>query len=298
MMMAFFSQFSWFECTLISAVLYGCLNFCYKLAAQKGLKGPVVVNKAAMTVTFWSFLFLLIDRPSIDNYQGLLLFAFLNSAFFTLSSTSKLTALKNIPTSYFFPLSKFSLAIVIILSLIFLQERPKWNEWLGIAGIASLVWLMSADNRKGREKVRHLSRGLLFTCFVALGTGFSVFVGKLASTRVDKIAYIFISYLFTMIFTYLISKMMHRKSPTPAIPGERLYAFFFGAMIGTLNFIGYILVLLAFSQGPLSLVQSISTISIILPVFLSVFFLGEPLTKRRLAMLAMAILSVLLIKAI
>ncbi len=292
------SAIPWFYCTIISVFLYGTLNFIYKLAALKGLRGSHVVNRSAITVSLWALLFILLSPPQIESYGTLILFAFLNSAFFALSSTSKLNALKYIPTSYFFPISKFSLVIVILLSLTFLGEMPLWNQWIGIGLIGGVIWLIGRDSKRAVESDTpiNLKMGLLFSIFVIFGSGLSVFIGKLASTRVDKLSFIFVSYLLTMTFTFIIGRVSGGDKLVTLTKKQKKLGVLYGVLIGTLNFFGYVLVLQAFSAGPLSLIQSISSIAITIPIILSVLFLNESFNLRRLAALSLALAATVLIK--
>ncbi len=282
---------NWSHYALLAALAYGVLNFLYKVAAQRGLSGSRLVNKAALTVVLWSTILLWWGDHSLADWKTILIYAFFNSSFFVLNAVSKVRALKNIPTSYFFTLSKMSLIIVLILSLTVLGEMPAPKQWGGILCIFAIIFLVAADSRKDKRDIVNLKQGLIFAGLVAIGNGFSVFVGKLASTAVDRMAYIFFSYIITATYTGTMSRV--GKAPRH----EHLMTYILGALIGTLNFWGYVGVLKAFSTGPLSLVQSLSSIAIIIPILLSVLFLKESFNIKKFFMIVLALAATLLVKA-
>ncbi len=67
-------------------------------------------------------------------------------------------------------------------------------------------------------------------------------------------------------------------------------------IIGILNLAGYYLVLMAFSRGPLPLIQGVFATSFLIPIVLSVLVLNERFDRRKAAIVSLALLSLLLIK--
>ncbi len=278
---------NWFFYIVLAIVTYGVLNFLYKLAAQKGLPGAALVNKSAITVVALAAGAAWLLDCSFSNWKQILFFALFNSAFFVLESLSKVKALTFIPTSYYFSLSNFNLIIVLVLSVTVLGERPDVFQWCGIGGIFAVMGLLAIDSQKSKISVLYLKKGLFYLLLAVLGLGLSVFVGKLASTRVDRVVYILFSYILTTVYTFAVSKISQkRREPVDNI--KRQYTYAMGCLIGVLNFIGYFCLLKAFSLGPLSLVQSTFSLVMVIPVLLSVLILKEEFSQIKLLMLAVA----------
>jgi drug/metabolite transporter (DMT)-like permease len=101
---------------------------------------------------------------------------------------------------------------------------------------------------------------------------------------------------YVLVFLFTLGKQSVTRRGVKWIP-ELLDAklCFYGVGIGVLNFAGYFLVLQAFGSGPISLSQAIFSSSILIPILLSRIFFHEKLTPMRLAAIALAMVSVVLI---
>jgi uncharacterized membrane protein len=64
---------------------------------------------------------------------------------------------------------------------------------------------------------------------------------------------------------------------------------------GFLNFAGYLLVLQAFSAGPLSLIHPVFSMAIIIPIALSAVAFKEKLTPRNIIAVVLCLLAIVLI---
>ena len=98
-----------------------------------------------------------------------------------------------------------------------------------------------------------------------------------------------------MIYTFVINKTMYKKKEK-SDKKEHWRILKYGIIIGFLNFVGYFAVLQAFATGPLSLIQGISSNSFIIPVVLAIIIFKEKFTYKNAIVVALAIISVLLIK--
>ena len=117
-------------------------------------------------------------------------------------------------------------------------------------------------------------------------------VGKIASTKVLKLNYMFISYSLAFLFTSAARKFI---IPSPKRPVGFGFAAL-GAAAGVLNFLGYWLVLTAWSRGPLSLIQAILSTTMVITIILAAIFYGEKFTPRNVLAIILSLTAVLLIK--
>ena len=282
---------NWFIMGLLATVLYGTMNFLYKLAAQKGYQGTSLINSVALTVALFAGGFTFITHSSFGNLRLLLLFSLLNSSFFAIGLLAKYLALKSAPTSYVLPIGKLNVPITILLAIIFLQERLESLQWLGLFLALSMLFLINFDLKKSSIQTQpQLKKGILLALVCAVFTGGSIFVGKLAAGNVPIASYIFVSYLFVSLSTAIIHRFVLK------LPFEKK-SLKFGIPIGLLNLAGYSCILLAFKSGPLSIIQGIFSTSFIIPIFLSVLLLKESFNWRKGAIVLIAIIALLLFKS-
>ncbi len=143
---------------------------------------------------------------------------------------------------------------------------------------------------------------------IAIGTGaavahaISMTVGKLACTAVPRLEYIFLSYLMLTVWSLLL--MVRKGQAAPAAPSAparphriRNLELGFGIFVGVLNFVGYLLILEAFSKGPLSVVQPVFAMAFLIPTGLAFLVFREKFGPWRVAALTASLLSLWLILA-
>lgn len=293
----------WFSCTIIFTIFYGGVNFMYKVAAMHNCPAHQVVNRAAATISVLSLLIIVFTGSEFVDIKSILFFAVINSAFFGLGSIVKIKALERIPSSIAFPVTKLNSVFLITYALVLFNDKPTWQQWLGILISLSMLAYISINIKDKSNKVKEEHSnpkiqiwGLLFAVLAAFSTSISMLTGKFASTEVPKLNYIFVSYTLVMIYTFVINKTLYAKKKVQNDTVTKRKTLLFGMVIGVLNFAGYFLVLNAFATGPLSLIQGISSNSFIIPIVLSVIFYRENFNYKKAIVFAMAIISILLIK--
>jgi drug/metabolite transporter (DMT)-like permease len=294
----------WFGCTIIATIIYGVLNFMYKVAAIHNCSAHKILNASATTVSFLSLIAILVSGSKFDNIWYILFFAIINSAFFGLGSIMKIKSLERIPTSIAFPVTKLDSVFLIIYSLIIFGDNPTFYQWIGIGISISMMAFISlnikdkdnniSENENFSSKFQTI--GLLFAILAAFSTSISMLTGKFASTSVNKLNYMFISYSLVMVYTYFINKIFYSKKSKVISKEIIKKTYLFGIIIGILNFTGYFLVLNAFAIGPLSLIQGISSNAFIIPIILSFIVFKENLNSKKIIVIIMAIIAILMLK--
>jgi drug/metabolite transporter (DMT)-like permease len=289
---------SWFVYSLISVILYGGIDFMYKAAAHYNCSAARILNISAISVALLSLAFVFATNSRFVNTKFLILFAVINSSFFAVGSIAKIKALKRIPSSYAFPITKLNSVFLVLYSLILFNDNPTAMQWIGIVISLSIPIYLGFSMKKNSEKSGNFEfGGLLFAIGAALSTSVSMLTGKYASESVPKINYMFVSYSLVVIYTFLINKLRpEQKEKTPFKFSDK--TFLFGTGIGILNFAGYYFVLMAFSSGPLSLIQGVASNSFVISVLLSVIIFKEKFTLKNAIIVALALISIVFIKFI
>lgn len=291
----------WAVYTIGATVLYGLLNFLYKMAAERGhdTDGLVSVVGLAVAVLALGTLPFTAPRPGAAFTGPVLGFAFFNGLFFALGSLAKYAALKRAPAAIVFTLDRMNTVAVMAIGFAFFGETPRPVQGLGIAVGLGVLAVAAAEQREHARASRYPARsaGIVLALGSALFTALSMTVGKLmAETPGNRIAYIAASYALVWLFTGGREAVRRRRSGRPRRRFDRELAGF-GMAIGALNYGGYFLLLQAFGRGPISLSQAIFGSSIVVPILLARWVYGERLTPLRGAALALALLSVVLIGA-
>ena len=291
----------WVVYTVGATVLYGVLNFLFKMAAERGhdTDGLVSVMGLAVATMALGTLLFTTSRPWTAFTGPVLGFAFFNGLFFALGSLAKYGALKRAPAAIVFTLDRLNTVAVMAIGFAILGEMPRPMQALGIAAglgvLGALAFEQQGDSQTARPSA--LSAGIALALGSALFTALSMTVGKLmADTQGNRIAYIAASYALVYLFTRGRDLVRRRRGRR----GRRQFdgeLAFFGVAIGALNYAGYFLLLQAFGSGPISLSQAIFGSSIVVPILLSRWVYGEKLTPLRWAALGLALLSVVLIGA-
>lgn len=292
---------AWVVYTVGATLLYGALNFLFKVAAERGHDADGLMSVVGATVAILALATLpfTAPRPWAAFTGPVLGFAFFNGLFFALGSLAKYGALKRAPAAIVFPLNRLNTVAVMAIGFAFFGEVPRPVQGLGIAAGLGVLGAITFEQRAHFRNARGsaMAAGILLALIGALFTSLSMTVGKLlAETSGNRIAYIAASYALVWLFTGAREAVRRRRNglARPRFAGERAL---FGAAIGALNFAGYFLVLQAFGSGPISLSQAIFSSSIVVPILLSRWVYGEKLTPLRWAALGLAMASVVLIGA-
>ncbi len=289
---------NWFLFTISATIIYGIINFMYKVAAVHKLPSYKIVNRSALTVSLLSLIIIIITKSEFANFKQILFFALINSTFFGLGSIVKIQSLKKIPSSFAFPITKLNAAFLIIYALIIFNDKPSVNQWIGIfISFAILAYISFNIQREklGTRDKRTQRIGILLALLAAFSTSISMLAGKFASTEVPKLNFIFVSYSLVAIYTFVINKTIFKKVQKSSKKTNKKIILF-GTIIGILNFVGYFCMLSAFAMGKLSLIQGITSNSFIIPIILAIIVFKEKFTYKSAIVVILAIISILLIK--
>lgn len=281
----------WQGFAIVATIIYGLMNFLYKVAAENKCSSFYTMSFSGITVSILSFVLLTINGSAFVPLKWLLVFAGANALFFATGSICKIEALKHIPANLTFPVIKLNSTFAVIIAIVFLGERPDIYKILGIILGLGVILILAAEKFSLKEGC-NLKYGFMFSLISACSTASSMTIGKLASSSVPKLNYIFISYSCVAVYSLIAGFKGKNKATAHSLTRKTI---FFGMMIGTLNFLGYFLVLKAFSVGPMTGVQPIFAMSIVFPIFLSRLIYKEKFTVYRYLALLLSLGSIILV---
>ena len=290
---------SWMISILFATILYGILNFLFKIAAEKEYNGDCLVSIVGATVALLSFGTILVTathpfRLFAGAVGG---YALLNGFCFALGSIAKVGALKKAPAAIVFPLNRLNTVLVMLIGFLFFHEMPRPLQLVGMAAGLGVLFIIALEQFKDFNRTGNpaIVMGVALSIGSAIATSLSMTTGKLlAESSANRLAYICLSYTLVCLFTLGKYSVTTRESAW-ITPFKNPKMLLYGFGIGALNYVGYFLVLKAFGSGPISLSQAVFSSSIIVPILLSRVVYHERLTHPRMWAIVLAVISVILI---
>ena len=271
-------------------VLYGLFNFLYKIAAERRYDSVAVVNIATATVFLAALVAGAVRGFAFDNMRLTLLLTLGNGCFFLLGSVMKVEALRYVPSSIAFPLNKMNVLFVLLIAILVFGERPDPLQFAGIAAACAVIFTAGRKPGGGRDSRFHV-RGVTLALLAGVATAVSVSFGRVAArSPIGRLNYVMFSYGLVALLAYGWNRGIRHGRYSVGAGTVAL-----GVCAGCLNFAGYLVVLEAFSKGPLSLVHPMLSLSIIIPIALSLLVFREELTFRNAVAIALSLVAVFLI---
>ncbi len=286
---------TWFAWAVISTILFGIHSFLYQKLIKDGgdtlvaqMVGPIVLVMISTAILLISGE-MIAERPwvvaLIAVLQGVLFF------FTTLCRVEALTI--GIPAQLLFPIIKSSTPLVVILSCFIFDEwfilaQPRRLVGVVLALGTTFIVMRPVDG----DRSTRFDRGMMLAVAAMLSSAGASLAAKLAFVTEGQV-----NIIGFMLFSNLASMVL----AAGRAGGHKATAFAFrrglswGAIIGVINFLGFAAYLLAIKDGELSLVASINSLYILIPMILSALIYHEHLGPRRLTAVLLSLLAIVLI---
>jgi drug/metabolite transporter (DMT)-like permease len=284
---------TWYFYSLMALILLGTQRFLYKVTAERGYSSGLTTAVFMATVCVLSTAVYVATGATTVNYSVLIVLALANSCAFAITTVSNIEALRHLPTSITFPLTRLSLVVVILVSVVYFGEQLSNQQWFGILLGFAVVFLMAKEVKQDTTPQGNSRYGLFFVGVCILCGAIASISSKLAAVSTNTAGFMAVTYLFATIFSLLINKKWPGKNPTSGKKGTILI----GILMGILNFFGFYAFLTALASGPLSSIALITSMHFIIAIMLSVVIYHEKITSRRGTALALTLLAVFLMKA-
>ena len=283
---------SWFWYSLATFFLMGFQGFLYKVAAEKRCDTAQTTFVFMATVAILSFsLWMYLGEP-VGNLSALIILALINSLSFLAATMTFIEALKNISATTAFSVARLNLVILTIFSFAWFHDQISPYQFTGIAiALAAMLFLTKGIN-KDETPQEHSKRGFVFLVISLCTSAIAGISSKFAAMYVGKLSFLAIVYTIAA-----LSSLAFMKKQTPvALQESRRISLVIGIAMGLLNFVGYYAFLSALSNGPLSLVASITGMHFVVSVILSILIYKERLTFIRIIGFILTVLSIVLLR--
>jgi len=278
----------WYLYSIAALLLLGAQRFLYKVAAERNCSSALTTAVFMGTVTVLSAAVFFASGESAGSPVTLVVLSLVNAAAFALATVAHMEALRHLPATVTFPLTRLSLLVVILFSLFYFGERLVPLQWAGILlGLAVVVVLAGEAGAAVRPEGNRRT-GLLLLALCILGGALAAISSKLAAVATNKAAFMALSYLLATGFSSAIERRWGRRRPAAA-RGE---AIRLGVAMGLLNFFGFYAFLSALETGPLSVIALITGMHFVIAIALSLLLYREKMTPRRLLGIALTLVAV------
>lgn len=283
---------NWFLLALVTLVTQGLKDFLYKVSAEHKCNTALVNFFWALTVAFFSLLFILLQGKKFVNFQSILLMAFFGGLTYSMSSILRMESLKHLATSVAFPLLRLSVFLTVIFSFFYFKDSLSFRQFIGIIVGFSVVFLVSKQHESEKIVDKNFKLGIFLIILAIFFGTISSIIPKFAAVSFEPLSFMLLTYTFNSIFSlFLVKKMKDNKY------ARRINkAILLGCLMGVLNFIGFYSLLVALSVGPLSIIILIQSFSFLIAIIFSVFIYREKIGLRRFVGIILAITAVILMK--
>lgn len=283
---------TWFYYSILALILLGTQRFLYKVTAERGYSSGLTTAVFMATVSVLSTAVYLVTGGESIDYVVLFTLALANSSAFAITTISNIEALRHLPASITFPLTRLSLVLVILVSVIYFDEQLSTQQWLGILLGFGVVLLMAKEVTHNSSPHGNTRYGLFFVAVCILCGAIASISSKLAAISTNTAGFMALTYLLATIFSLLINKRWPGKTAI-----NKKGAILLGILMGILNFFGFYAFLTALASGPLSSIALITSMHFIIAIILSVMIYHEKFTLRRIMALVLTFITVFLLKA-
>ncbi len=229
----------------------------------------------------------LVLKPEVHISPEMLAFIAFNYLIFTVGLVISYKAYAMGPVSVTAPIVGANSLVVVVVSVLFLNEVLQRNQWLGIA-LLFLGLIVASQERRRRERKIHLKTSGIFLAFIALlliGLGIAGFVYAIGEIGWEMA--VLLGYFFPALWSglYLLAKKQ-LKTPRISKSIAGLTAF---QLLGTVS------VSVGVEKSLAALVVPVSSVSPLITSILGLILFQEKTAKYKLVGAALIILGLVLI---
>lgn len=283
---------SWFWYSLATFILMGIQGFLYKVAAEKRCDTARTTFVFMATVAVLSFLLWIYLGEPVGNFTALIILSLINSLSFLAATMTFIETLKYIPATTAFSVARLNIVILTIFSFAWFHDRLSHYQIAGIAiALAAMLVLTKGMERDGTPQ-GYSRRGFVFLVISLFASAIAGISSKFAAMHVGKLSFLAIVYTVAALSSLVFAK---KQTTVESLINHRI-SFVIGFAMGLLNFVGYYCFLSALSNGPLSLVASITGMHFVVSVILSILIYAERLTFMRIIGFLLTILSIIFLR--
>lgn len=284
----------WFVVAVCGAVAAGFSNFFFKIAAIRNYSAELFIFYSALTSVAVALGLLVISPQPIFGFGVVTLILLGSGLISAASGTLKVYALRYIDSTIYFPLFKLlTPALAIVAGITLFAESFTLVEWFGLVLglLVPLILITPAEN----TRQQNLLMGLLIILITSLISALTAIAGKYAIAASIPV-------LTTLLFTViglslgsvllLIQKRGLRGIRSLVLSESSLTLIQTAVLRAILISFGVWAMLFAYSTGgTLSVVQTIHSMYILIPIILAMIFYNEHWNWQKAVAIILSVVS-------
>lgn len=288
----------WFIVSVVGMLVTGVSNFFFKIVAARGLNAELFMLYSSLTsITIAAGLVLWSGQP-VAGF-GLAAAVLLGSGIISAASGSlKVYALRYIDSTIYFPLFKLvTPALAICAGVVLFGESFSVLEWTGLV-VGLLVPLMLITPAENTRQ-QNLTLGLVLVLVTGVLSALTAVAGKYA---IDIAVPVFTTLLLTVIGIAIgaICLIVYKRGVGGVVHLVRSETepmlLKVAVTRATMISFGVWTMLFAFSQGgTLSVVQTIHSMYILIPIILAIIFYNEHWNLQKVVAIGLSVASLALL---
>jgi len=283
---------NWFLLTVVCFFLYGIQRFLYKVSAERNCNTAWTTLSFMGTVALMSTVLWFASDETLKNPAWLLALAAINSLTFFADTVVTIEALRYLPTTIVYPLTRMSAVLVIAFSILYFQDQLNGYQVIGILLAMCVIMTLTRFSGEEKQKSRSIRKGLLLIGLAVLTGSMAAVSSKFAALYTNQMAFIALTYFLSMLFSLGLRKPFENEGASRR-HGE---AMLIGILIGLVNFGAFFSLLQAMETGPLSIIIPVVGMNFVIANILAAVVYREKMTALKAAGILMTVFSLLLMK--
>jgi len=281
----------WFLYACATIICSGIGSFLQKVSAKHDHNSKVVtILSFVVTLLVAPTIWYIHDTP-VDGWQVALFAGGLGGVLYALSYVLRITNLRYIDTTIYFPLYKtLGPLLVLVIGLSYFKDNLTTFDYWGI-GIGVLVPLILLS-RSEKHRQQNLTKGLLLLLLTASITALAFATSKIGVDSGVNI-WLFMSLQaivgVTSAILYAVPKIKQEKLLNFSLHKK---AIWIGLLLGLVDTLNIFFILMALTTGLVSVVYTVNSFYILIPIVLSVILYGEHMNMRKAVAIGLSIASV------
>lgn len=284
----------WFWVAVAGAVVSGISNFFFKVAAKNECNAELYILYSSLTSMLITTILLIAWPQQLFGFGWIAFVVFVAGMTTALAGSLKVYALRYIDSTLYFPLFKLIVpAFAICIGVTFFQESFSIIEWVGL--IVGLLVPLMLINRSENSRQENLKMGVLLIVITGVLSTISAVAAKyaiVAEVPVNTTLLLTVLGISLGAVFLIVRKNGVRKIPFLIKKETTKLLVKIAVLRSTFIVTGVWAMLYAYSLGgTLSVVQTIHSMYILIPIVLSIIFYNEHWNLQKAAAIVLSVVS-------
>ena len=282
---------SWFTYAVFAMICFGIGSAIHKMPAARGQNSfvasvwSVVIPFLLGLIFFWRSLAYVSGRLLLISVAWALCFSISRYLYFEIFRHADI----NFVTPF---TAVVQLILTSLVGILFFHDQI--NLYQGIGILLSIAIAFAFMKKKAGFSYPSIVGWLLFIVTIS-SMGYKIFQ-KLGASSFDLEAFLILQFAFSSLFLILLFAIAHRNEVRQWHRHLSGGGAATGMVMGAFSFVGGYAYNAALASGPFSLVNVIYSLYILVGVALGYFLYKEELTRKKIALIVLAVVAIVLIR--